>query len=258
MILAIVFIAGCTNQGSVCNPPYISYGSSCCPDQNNNSICDFVESSTNIKPKVYCGPEDVFCQEFLKNCTEFILIMESKSEVYPGLMTMTVDITNITYNCRVLYHVDKSDIPGFENTSMKCNYPLVNGYFIVRNDYCTGSLKDKLTEPPPVKGFTTIEILQPWSLSPAGILTANLENRVGSAMNVTRVYIWTQADITKSGNSANIAAFSISQIQIVYFQAIPEIGGKIGDKFVFNVSIEYTKDGINYFNSTGTIRGQYS
>jgi len=43
LILAVVivtFISGCIRQEVTCNPPYIKVGTSCCLDQNNNSICD--------------------------------------------------------------------------------------------------------------------------------------------------------------------------------------------------------------------------
>lgn len=48
LILAVVtvtFISGCIRQEVTCNPPYIKVGTSCCLDQNNNSICDKDEKS---------------------------------------------------------------------------------------------------------------------------------------------------------------------------------------------------------------------
>jgi len=39
-IIGIIFISGCIQQEVICNPPYIKVGTSCCLDQNNNSICD--------------------------------------------------------------------------------------------------------------------------------------------------------------------------------------------------------------------------
>lgn len=39
-IIGIIFISGCIQQEVTCNPPYIKVGTSCCLDQNNNSICD--------------------------------------------------------------------------------------------------------------------------------------------------------------------------------------------------------------------------
>ncbi|MCX6742050.1 MAG: PsbP-related protein [Candidatus Pacearchaeota archaeon] len=47
LIIGILFIAGCnqtTNQ-QTCNKPYILVGTSCCLDQNDNSICDTDETS---------------------------------------------------------------------------------------------------------------------------------------------------------------------------------------------------------------------
>src|SRR3989344_8834757 len=48
LLVLIVLISGCgqtqtiqpKTQTSVCNSPYIQVGTSCCIDQNSNSICD--------------------------------------------------------------------------------------------------------------------------------------------------------------------------------------------------------------------------
>ena len=39
-VVIVIFISGCIKQEVSCNPPYIKLGTSCCLDQNNNSICD--------------------------------------------------------------------------------------------------------------------------------------------------------------------------------------------------------------------------
>jgi hypothetical protein len=44
-LVFIVLFAGCTNN-VVCNKPYIQVGTSCCLDENDNSICDTDEPPT--------------------------------------------------------------------------------------------------------------------------------------------------------------------------------------------------------------------
>ena len=51
LILAVViFISGYIRQEVTCNPPYIKVGTSCCLDQNNNSICDKDEKPVTLIP----------------------------------------------------------------------------------------------------------------------------------------------------------------------------------------------------------------
>ena len=49
-ILALALIcgiAGCPQASPTCNKPYIAVGTTCCLDQNNNSICDSDEKTEN-------------------------------------------------------------------------------------------------------------------------------------------------------------------------------------------------------------------
>jgi hypothetical protein len=50
MIICIVLMSGCTSEKRelVCNPPYIHVGKECCPDRNNNSVCDKDEPPETI------------------------------------------------------------------------------------------------------------------------------------------------------------------------------------------------------------------
>ena len=67
LILVTIFISGCV-QEVICNPPYIKVGTTCCLDQNNNSICDTDEQqiSQPQETATYCG--DGICQPN-ENCS---------------------------------------------------------------------------------------------------------------------------------------------------------------------------------------------
>ncbi|RLJ01247.1 MAG: hypothetical protein DRP10_04455 [Candidatus Aenigmatarchaeota archaeon] len=49
ILVIVIFISLYVRQEVACNPPYIKVGSSCCLDQNNNSICDKDEKSITGK-----------------------------------------------------------------------------------------------------------------------------------------------------------------------------------------------------------------
>ncbi len=49
-IIGVILISGCVKQEVICNPPYIRFGTSCCLDQNNNSICDKDEATSTQSP----------------------------------------------------------------------------------------------------------------------------------------------------------------------------------------------------------------
>src|SRR3989344_5738625 len=60
LLIVIVFVSGCTSQTPsntqpqqvTCNKPYILVGTSCCLDQNDNSICDSDEPEPKPTPLV--------------------------------------------------------------------------------------------------------------------------------------------------------------------------------------------------------------
>ena len=87
-VVIVIFISGCIRQEVTCNPPYIKVGSSCCLDQNNNSICDkdekpitgkIVEKTTKQQEttsgsskeiKRICNPNKLECNgNWIKKCS---------------------------------------------------------------------------------------------------------------------------------------------------------------------------------------------
>ena len=112
-----------------------------------------------------------------------------------------------------------------------------------------------------VRGFTTVQVLQPWSLSQGGVFTANLENRVGSDISVSHIYIMS-TDGAAVGHAvpttpANPTNFTPAEKKIVTFST--GLTGTPGQTFTYTVSIEYGYGSTpTYFNSTGTVSGTFS
>lgn len=46
-VIGVILVSGCAKEEVTCNPPYIKVGTSCCLDQNNNSICDEDKAERN-------------------------------------------------------------------------------------------------------------------------------------------------------------------------------------------------------------------
>ena len=75
-IVGVIIIGNYTKQEIACNPPYIKLNSSCCLDQNNNSICDKDEkpiTQTQITGKIVektrnCADE---CSRGQTKCMEY-------------------------------------------------------------------------------------------------------------------------------------------------------------------------------------------
>ena len=111
-----------------------------------------------------------------------------------------------------------------------------------------------------VRGFSTLVVLQSWSLYTDGTLKATLENRVGSPIQFSHVYLIDPNDPTKYSDVVDTTTFSVSQKKIVTFSlsgnAIPP-SSKMGDSFTFVLVLEFLYEG-SYFNTTGTISGAFS
>jgi hypothetical protein len=124
IVLSIVFIAGCTQSAH--------------KNQSN-------QTSNNYKPTFYCKNNQSLREELLYNCTDSFLMQETASEI----MKASFDITRKNDNCHVVYSIDKSVDPKFENTSMTCDFPIINGEYIngIGLEYCEGSYKDNLLQP---------------------------------------------------------------------------------------------------------------
>ena len=124
IIASIVLIAGCAQQNVSTN-------------QTN-------KTSNSYKPTIYCKNNQSLCSELLYNCTDSVLMQETKT----GITKASFDITRQSINCHVLYSIDKSDDPKFENTSMTCDFPILSGGTIsgIGLEYCEGSYKNALLE----------------------------------------------------------------------------------------------------------------
>jgi hypothetical protein len=54
-MLSALLLAGCVQQQTVCNKPYIPFGNSCCLDKDNNRICDTDEAPKEEAPSRASG-----------------------------------------------------------------------------------------------------------------------------------------------------------------------------------------------------------
>jgi hypothetical protein len=123
---------------------------------------------------------------------------------------------------------------------------------------------------PTARGFGQVQVLNPWSLAAVnGVMTLNLENRVGGTISVTNItYTLTnggtatcyQAPPTCSSgcvaSSANLTSGSKGVFLATPSPACPNIGTS-GSTYTATVTISYTYNG-GAFSSTGTISGTYS
>lgn len=262
LILAIVLIAGCTQQNTeiVCNAPYIRHEAGCCLDKNNNALCDEDETPIITKPNIYCKANQSLCEHFSSNCIDSILIQEANS----GIIKATLDVNNKdNQTCNVLYHIDETDTPKFENTSMICDFPIVNGKIISGLDYCEGSYKDKsleTSEPsgpigPSSRGFGGLFVVAPWDFNSAGVLKLRVKNELDTEVKVNEIYINNLAT-THDNLPMTISAGAQSDL----ITASGEPTGNTGNTYSIQIAIEYelTSHPDTYFNSTGTLSGTYS
>ncbi len=115
---------------------------------------------------------------------------------------------------------------------------------------------------PSSSGFAQVAVVSPWDLNAAGELKVILENRVGSEINVTRVYADTTSSIGSSqpisaGAGISIPAGGRSNFISSVFAGL---AANSGTTYRIYVSVEYslkTNPG-TLFNSTGTLSGTRS
>jgi len=111
---------------------------------------------------------------------------------------------------------------------------------------------------PTARGFGQLQVRSPWSISPGGTITMDVENRVGQTINVTDVYATVG---TTSGSCALTPQVTITSgdHKIVNCTTSPSVGGAASSQYTATVSIQYftTTNPTYNFNSTGTISGTY-
>ncbi len=110
---------------------------------------------------------------------------------------------------------------------------------------------------PTARGFGTVQVLSPWTVSTTGGITLRVENRVGEQINITKIYA------TKGGSSGSCTLSPEVTIDTgssgIVSCTISAASGNAGDTYTITLSIEYelTSTPGTYFNSTGTITGTY-
>jgi len=110
---------------------------------------------------------------------------------------------------------------------------------------------------PTARGFGQLQVRSPWSISSAGVITMDVENRVGQTINVTDIYATIGAT---SGTCALAAPETINSGEhTIVSCTLGGVTGTAGSQYTATVSIEYyTIASPTYsFNSTGTISGTY-
>ena len=101
------------------------------------------QQTVTTKPKYYCKIGNTTCNELFKNCVDSIIITDYSD--YSGTMVMTIDITNRNDSCHILYYVNESADSELRDSSMACDFPIINGEMNSEVEHCEGSLKDKLS-----------------------------------------------------------------------------------------------------------------
>ncbi|MEM5782050.1 MAG: hypothetical protein QXD43_02530 [Candidatus Aenigmatarchaeota archaeon] len=115
---------------------------------------------------------------------------------------------------------------------------------------------------PTARGFGTLQVRSPWSISTDGTITLDVENRVGQSINITDIYVtigtWTSGhcDASQLNEVENLASGNHKMVQCNLGSISPT--PNVGEQYTATVTIQYTTDNTYYFNSTGTISGTYS
>ena len=114
---------------------------------------------------------------------------------------------------------------------------------------------------PSLKGFSSIYVITPWDFNSAGALKLRVENRVGSEVNVTKIFFNSNTGGTNYSLSPQLTVAAGTQSNFI--QATGGPTGNTGTTYSISVSIEYCLTsvgctGTNLFNSTGTLTGTRS
>lgn len=108
---------------------------------------------------------------------------------------------------------------------------------------------------PSASGFSQVYVLSPWDFNADGNATLQIENRVGTSINVTKIY--GQVGTTTGSDDVNqvISAGAKSG----FITADLDLTGTSGETYQLDLWIEYFTTNENVkFNSTGTLRGTRS
>lgn len=109
---------------------------------------------------------------------------------------------------------------------------------------------------PSASGFAQVYVLSPWDFKANGDLTVQIENRVGTGINVTKIYGQVGTTTTSDDVYQVISAGGKSGFITANFSTLSGISG---ETYQLDLWIEYfTTDPTVLFNSTGTLRGTRS
>ncbi len=112
ILLLGIILAGCQqDKGASCPPPMISVGGECCPDVNNNTICDSLEHGGDEAEDEAEEPAE----------PSVSLPDESSNEILPFTVNLTIleEGINKTYYPLKRYHFDdanRENVTGIEST----------------------------------------------------------------------------------------------------------------------------------------------
>ena len=110
---------------------------------------------------------------------------------------------------------------------------------------------------PSASGFSQVYVLSPWDFKAGGDLTVQIENRVGTGINVTNIYGAVGSDV----GSSPVSVYEVIPAggKSDFITASLAIAGTSGSTYQLDLWIEYfTTDETVRFNSTGTLRGTRS
>ena len=110
---------------------------------------------------------------------------------------------------------------------------------------------------PSASGFSQVYILSPWDFKANGNLTIQLENRVGTSINITRIYgqVGTTSEMSSDIYEVIPAGGKSGFIEVSF----STLTGTSGETYQLDLWIEfYTTNATVLFNSTGTLRSTRS
>jgi len=110
---------------------------------------------------------------------------------------------------------------------------------------------------PSASGFSQVYVLSPWDFGSDGNVTLQIENRVGTGINVT--YVYAQVGTGTVAQSDPIYDVISAGAKSAFIEVDTTHEGTSGETYQLNLWIEYfTTDEAVKFNSTGTLRGTRS
>ncbi|NIO44685.1 MAG: hypothetical protein GTN36_03990 [Candidatus Aenigmarchaeota archaeon] len=115
---------------------------------------------------------------------------------------------------------------------------------------------------PTARGFGQVQVLNPWAVSTAGVVTLNLANRVGGAINITQAVLTIDATDYTCTPTVELEIASGEDDTFTCTSApTPITGADTGESYSATtvISYRYPSDAATAdFSTSGTITGTYS